>query len=351
MRRGMKEWIFSGIGILIAVSCIVLPGEIVSYQADRCKNEVIQTPAYNYYHGHSTATQMTLYERMKLISGEWDSRYQEVSLQDVHSMEDLSDDISEDFVSVQDGELQYPGYCYQDFQSVIERAEDGLELLYAAGVYPESAVSEYSSWYRPRVRLYQYSDSIFNTYSCYVWLVQFDYYDGSMTHTLLIDDTTGLILAGGVRDGLDHSSIESSGSTGEYVVPGTFIGSIQDDMEQLSGSIISYYLKEVLDEKGSVDRERLLQLNGRIISKDGMYTPNYDLFTAAYWQTEDYSTVEENPNNKKYLIVSDHEVADYEEAREEVRNIVDNDKYIFEIEWYSTEYYFKIVPFTVKLDQ
>ena len=87
MRRRTKEWIFCGIGILIAVSCILLPGEIVSIQADKRKNEVIQTPAYNYYHGHSTATQMTLYERMKLISGEWDSRYQEVSLQEVQSIE------------------------------------------------------------------------------------------------------------------------------------------------------------------------------------------------------------------------------------------------------------------------
>lgn len=351
MRRRTKEWIFCGIGILIAVSCILLPGEIVSIQADKRKNEVIQTPAYNYYHGHSTATQMTLYERMKLISGEWDSRYQEVSLQEVQSIENLSEDIRQDFVSVQSGDLQYSGYCYQDFQSVIEKSEEGMRLMYEAGIYPEPVISEYSSWYRPRVRLYQFSDSIFDAYSCYVWLVQFDYYDGSLTHTLLIDDTSGLILAGGIQGEADPSAAASTGSAGAYTVPGTFIGSIQDDLNQLPVSLIGYYLDDALDEKESVDRDRLLQLNGRTITKVGMYTPGYDLFTAAYWQTEDPSTVEESPNNMKYLIVSDHEVADYEEAREEARNIVDNDKYIFETEWYSTEYYFKIVPFTVKLQE
>lgn len=320
-----KETLWLMLSLGIALLCMLLPGSLVKIQANQEKDVVQQTYSSNYYSGREVSVRMTLYERMKLISGEWDSQWQEVDQSDVLPISDIEDTISKNASTTENGDWEYSGYCYMDYGSVIEAAESGIEVLYEAGIYPESAVSKYSSWYRPTVKLYQYSDSIFDAYTCYVWVVQFDYYDGSMSHVVLIDDTTGLILAGGIQgEGVSISDNWTANMTKQ---------------EELPDSVISYY------------RENQTLNNGMLeLSKPDVYFPQYELWNVAFGLSEDeMNRTASAMERKTFLLSAEHELRDYEEAVNEVKNLTDNDKFLYSVQWEENKCWFYILPFTVKV--
>ena len=321
-----KGWLFLGLSIILAVLCMFLPGTIVSIQANNNMAVVHQAAGtYSYSEGQNVV-RMTLYERMKLISGEWESQWQLVDQQTVRPMSEVPEEMLEKVIANQAGENQLDGYCYLDYQSVLDCAEEGLKELYEAGIYPEDAESTYNNWYRPTVSLYQFSDSVFDSYSCYVWLVELDYYDGSLTHTLLIDDTTGAILAAGVKG--DSYTLDPSWIQG------------MNNQEKLGGLILEYY-------RTSQKIYGVLDITGVDV-----YQPRYGLWDTAYGLTD----AQINGNTPgvaehQLLLSSDNNISSYEAAVKEVKDIVDNDKFIYTVYWSNRQCWFYLSPFTIRLER
>ncbi|MCM1496797.1 MAG: hypothetical protein NC089_13505 [Bacteroides sp.] len=328
MRRrwNRKEVMWLGISVLLAVFCMILPGILVNAQAERNKNTVHQASASYYSSRTQTAVQMTLYERMKLISGEWESNWAEVNQQEMQDISKIPEASRPNLQSGQGGDLELTGYCYMDYQSVLEHVEEELKVYYEVGFYPENPESTYSNWYRPTVKLYQFSDAIFDSYICYVWLVELEYYDGSMRHTVLLDDTSGMILAAGIQ--------------GEDYRLDTQWRYNAEQLPEVSDSLLDYY-----------HRIQPVQSAFDITGTNG-YQPQYELWNTAYGLTAGQKTGS-SPGlaQKQVLLSASTDIASYTEAIREVKNIVNNDKFIYSLRWNDRQCWFSLSPFTVQLEQ
>ncbi len=322
-KRKWKPVIWVSLSILLAVFCMVLPGTVVQLQAENNIQVVHQAPgAYNYSSGQMIV-QMTLYERMKLISGEWESNWQQVEQDSVRSASTMP--VVMYTVPGQTGDNQLEGYCYLDYQSVLECAQAGLNELYEMGIYPEEAKSTYNNWYRPEVSLYQYTDSVFNSYTCYVWLVELDYYDGSFSHILLIDDTSGIILAAGLRE-------EEADMNRQWIRE-------MDTREDFT-DVLNYY-RTVQDIQSALD-----------ITGTDFYQPHYELWNEKYNLNEAQLAGTALGLNQKQLLFSSHTyLTSYEAALKEVKGIVNNDKFVYSVYWNDRECWFYLTPFTVRLEK
>lgn len=316
-RLNHKERLWLVLALLIAVSCLLLPGIIVNIQADANLDVVRQASASYYSSKMQTAVRMTLYERMKLISGEWESVWEEVDQQTMGNIQEIPQEMHPSTSARQEGALELAGYCYMDYQSVLEQAETDLKLFYEAGFYPVDPESTYSNWYRPTVTLYQYSDAVFDSYVCYVWLVELEYYDGSMKHTILVDDTTGMILAAGLQG--EEYSLDT-----EWIRRANKI-------ETCSESILDYYRtsQTICD---TVD-----------ITDTNVYCPQY-----AVWNTNYKIT---SSQIKQFLFSASTDISSYTEAVEEVKNTINNDKFLYSLHWNGQQCWFYLTPFTVRLEQ
>lgn len=68
-----------------------------------------------------------------------------------------------------------------------------LEYYYESGAYPYSLSPSYDNWYSWNATLYEYTDSTFNTYTVYLWCIEFIKYDNTLSHTVLMTEN-GTIL-------------------------------------------------------------------------------------------------------------------------------------------------------------
>ncbi len=341
-----RERIWIGIGILIAIMGIWLPGVLVNWQAQKDRNVVHQTSGSNYYNGSQQAVFMTLYERMKLMSGEWDSSWQEVDPATIAAITDAPSNESENNGLETGGDLELIGCCYQNRQDVLELAEAGIDVFYQAGVYPQTVTSGYENWYRPSVHLYQYSDSVFEAYTCYAWLVELDYYDGSCRHVILIDDTSGLILAAGMledpaqSDTVSNTAIDTASNTTSNKVLNTAWIQQLEEQTQLPEAVAEYY-REGQELTGTA-------LN---ITDTACYQPSYALWEEEYRTLMGGSSSRRVQGEQKYLLSEKQEPVSYEEAVQEVKNIVDNDKFLYTMRWEKGQCQLSLTPFTVQMQE
>lgn len=326
MRNNGKAYVWIGIGVLAAFMGIWFPGRLVSWQAEDYKNAIHQTSGSNYYNGSQQAVVMTLYERMKLMSGEWDSSWLEVNPETVGSMADAPQHEGLDTVLETDGEVEIAGYCYQNSESILTLVEAGMQTFYETGLYPRDVVSGYGNWYRPTVHLYQYSDSVFEAYTCYAWLVELDYYDGSSKHVLLIDDTSGLILAGGMW----NSDTQADAAWMKQI----------EEQTVLPDEIIEYYRRG--------NRLKGTALN---ITNAGNYQPQYPLWEEQYQELADNANRQRLQGEQSYLLSAKQTLVSYEEAVREVQTITDNDKFLYTIEWWEGQCRFSLTPFTIQMEK
>lgn len=325
-RWNHKTKLWLGLSCLLVIACLVLPGTIVSIQAVTDKNVVHQAAASFYSSKSQTAVWMTLYERMKLISGEWESHWEEADQQAMMNIQDIPREKQPVVDNRQGGSLELEGYCYMDYYSVLERAEKDLKQFYESGFYPVDPESTYSNWYRPTVTLYQYSDAVFDSYVCYVWLVELEYYDGSMKHTILLDDTTGIILAAGLQG--DSFTLEP-----EQIRR-------LDAIDHCSETVLDYYRtsQQIWDTLDITERN--------------VYLPHYAAWSARYGLTAaQMAGTTSEMSRRQYLFSSSTNLTSYEAAIEEVKNTVNNDKFILSLQWSSEQCWFYLMPFTIKLEQ
>lgn len=168
------------VGILLACLAvaggILLPRLVLKHMTDR-QLSVVETAPESYYLASGTAMaknaseQLSSLDRIKLISGVWESNCVQVSSDEGNLSE----------------------------SEIISLVKSQMEYYYKQNVYPYSLSSTYSNWYSWTTELYRYTDTVFNTYTTYLWVVHFTRFDNTLEHTILITEN-GTILAAQVND-------------------------------------------------------------------------------------------------------------------------------------------------------
>ncbi len=168
------------LGILLAcfaVICGIFLPKLILRKATNKQLSVVKTAPESYYLASGTAMaknaseQLSSLDRIKLISGVWESSCIQVS----------------------------PGEGTLSEAEIIALTKQQLEYYYKQNVYPYSLSSSYSNWYSWSTELYCYTDNVFNTYTTYLWVVHFTKFDNMLEHTILITEN-GTILAAQVND-------------------------------------------------------------------------------------------------------------------------------------------------------
>lgn len=170
MKQSRYKKIIVAIFLFVSMLGIVLPGTLLHFTFASNLNEVQNVPEEYYSSSGSTISKNTSaklseYERIKLISGAWDSTQEQV-------------DISES--SLNDA-------------TAAELARTAVGELYTAGSYPYEFDSSYDNWYSWKVQSFRCTENSFHTYSAYCFLVTFYRYDNDEVHEVLITENGTLL--------------------------------------------------------------------------------------------------------------------------------------------------------------
>lgn len=94
--------------------------------------------------------------------------------------------------------------------TMVELAKDRLEKLYLSKLYPSSFKDKTGNWYSYDVTCFEATDSTFQIFSSYYWLITLTKYDKSENHTVLITENGTILYAQAVISGTvdKPSSIE-----------------------------------------------------------------------------------------------------------------------------------------------
>lgn len=177
----MKKITKSNIIGLIALFTILLISFIVPNwllnRGYRSHFNIINTVPQSYYLASNTAMAkrkselLSSLDRMKLITGAWDSTCKEATPEDALLNE----------------------------SAAVALAKEKIEYLYENKWYPCSLNSGFNNWYSWTTELSMYQDNTFHTYNTVLWTITFTKYDNSTVHTVLMTDD-GMILSAQVND-------------------------------------------------------------------------------------------------------------------------------------------------------
>ncbi|MBR6223726.1 MAG: hypothetical protein IKQ71_09840 [Lachnospiraceae bacterium] len=127
----------------------------------------------DYYMAHGGAAakassmKMSDVDRIKMISGVWGSTMTKVDTADAY--------ISE--------------------TEALKLSRKATEYYHGLGIYPVSIDSSFDNWYSWKAECYRYLDNIFNTYTCFLWVVEFFRYDSNEHHIIyLLEDGTAICM-------------------------------------------------------------------------------------------------------------------------------------------------------------
>lgn len=139
----------------------------------------------------NASSKLTEYEKMKLISGVWESTETPVD----SSQSDITETEAADL------------------------AKKAVEELYQDMLYPYHFESSYGNWYSWDAELYQCTESTFHTYTAYYWLIHFYKYDDTETHKILMTENGTLLCISVNRPNLEPHPKDSSQGTASSSVP------------------------------------------------------------------------------------------------------------------------------------
>lgn len=167
--------------IIITLLGICLPGILLHTTFSSRLNTVNNVPEELYKNSNSAisrnaSSKLTESERMKIISGSWDSS-------------EIQVDPSQSSIGILDA---------------VELAKNVLSELYTADIYPYLLNSSYDNWYSWDASFYQCTENSFHTYSAYYWKVSFYRYNTNEVHDILITEN-GTVLA--VRNNMPDETL------------------------------------------------------------------------------------------------------------------------------------------------
>ena len=157
---------------LIVVLSIVAPKYLLARTLTEQTNHVEVAPEEYYLEAgtmmsRNTSSNLSAVDRIKLISGTWDSNMTKC-------------DITEGFL---------------DEVEAVELAKKQLDVYYKQGVYPYSVQIQYDNLYSYSSELYCYTDTSFDTYTAYLWKITFTKYDNSVENIVYMTESGTILLA------------------------------------------------------------------------------------------------------------------------------------------------------------
>ena len=205
-KENIKFIIMSVIVVCIVIAGILVPGIVLEAKQKSEYDKVAQVPK-DYLPSSSVmakeaSANLKLSEKLSLIDGQWDSTTDEAAS---YEMDD------------------------QDYQAVAT-ARESMEKLYEQKLYPENLSPDYSNWYTWETTAYKASDNTFNTYTAYYWIIRFEKYDGTQTHTIwMLEDGTIILAREQTKDAIDVSIFESADGQGDALDSISLDDKITDD--------------------------------------------------------------------------------------------------------------------------
>ena len=164
--------------ILFSVICLVvtgglfLPGFFLNTSAERLSDHLQAVPS-DYYMSSGSAIlevaslQLSEYEKIRLISGAWDSENNSVSTDQMEN----------------------------NAYTMVKTAKDNLKKMYLSDLYPTSFSKIGSNWYTWNAECFSSTDSTFHTYTAFYWLITLTKFDNTEKHTILITEDGTILYA------------------------------------------------------------------------------------------------------------------------------------------------------------
>ncbi len=174
---------------VVVLAGILLPGILLHIFFSMNLGKALPAPRDYYIASNSVisknaSSKLTEYEKMKLISGVWESTET--------SVDSSQSDITE--------------------TEAADLAKKAVEELYQNTLYPYHFDSSYGNWYSWDAELYKCTESTFHTYTAYYWLIHFYKYDDTETHTILMTEKGTLLCISVNRPNLKPNPNNSSSS-------------------------------------------------------------------------------------------------------------------------------------------
>ncbi len=162
--------------ILVMCCSFILPGYLLDLKTKNDFNETGLAPEEYYLTSNTVmarnaSEKLSPMDRVNLITGKWASTMYEAS----------------------------PEEAFLTETEAVELATTRLEIFNRVGVYPYSLSSNYNNWYSWSTKVYRYTDSSFNTYTAYLWVIRFKKFDNSLEHTVIMTED-GIILTAEVNE-------------------------------------------------------------------------------------------------------------------------------------------------------
>ncbi|MDE7062518.1 MAG: hypothetical protein K2O73_04655 [Lachnospiraceae bacterium] len=184
--RMRKALLLAGVCIVVLAG-IILPGQVLAIREQHAYDQVEAVPeqylATNSAMTKNASMNLKMSERLRLISGQWESQTQEAG---AYEME-------------------------QENYEAIVLLREGMNSLYHSRQYPVNLSSEYSNWYTWTAQSYKAVDTTFHTYAAYYWIVHFEKYDGRESHTIwMLDDGTIFLAEAVMPDNIDSASLSAA---------------------------------------------------------------------------------------------------------------------------------------------
>ena len=226
-----------------------------------------------------SSEKLTEYERMKIISGIWESNTIE--------LDTSKSDISE--------------------IDAVRLASEAVASLYVANCYPCDLSSSYNNWYSWSTKYYQSTETNFNTYSAFYWKITFYKYDSSEIHDVYITENgTLLAIQNNIPERMNRSGTNMSSASARRYFQNVYYKS--SSITYLTGVTVENlpiypFFSELIEP---ADTANLLVLNDDSIqTRDDFYavttealSPNAQLYYEYHTISDEYYTMYLIPVNK-----------------------------------------------------
>lgn len=169
--------------LLFMTFCILAPCALLvlcfEHRINRTEN--IDKNLYDQYNSaisRVASEKLSEYEKIKLISGKWNSNSVEVDVVDAKITE----------------------------LDAVNMARSAINSLYYYNCYPFSFDSSYENWYSWEAKFCKATETAFHTYSAYYWDVKFYRYDTEETHEVIMTESGTLL---GITNNIPTQTLEA----------------------------------------------------------------------------------------------------------------------------------------------
>ncbi len=176
--------------LLVIISGLFLPQLLLEHYSGSQTGIVTRVSSENYIGKNSAisamaSSQLSEYERIQLITNSWDGESTKVNA----------------------------SFSEKDANYMYKLTKDCLHKLYLADLYPVSVIEESGdNWYNWKAKRYCCTDSTFNTFKAYYWVMNLYRYDGTESHTVIISEEGTIIYA----ECTTTATISASNIAGNY---------------------------------------------------------------------------------------------------------------------------------------